>query len=491
MRQLLWHGLGLIVVSSCGFAWSAVCAEEPLHLIPKPSPAELARWVQDLDADAYAVREAATDKLVAAGAVAIEPLAGAVLSPSAEVAWRAGTSLQRIAVHGDEQTLNQVSTALQKLSGKRPELTKLVGEIKVQQQKYRHKRAIAKVRGLGGNLSGNWEDADLAFAGAVMPALAGLEVVEFEAAPAVAIADAAEPAPAPAPAPPPADADPFGEPKAVAKDEEPAVPPRGLFGVIARLFGGAADPVPVPPDAVPAAELIPIPVPLAPAPEDLPRFEAPALPADPGPEPVPPPAEAEAVELAVADAIAIEAFAGPLMLDEFGGEMEAYAELVLDRSFKGRDADLVVLKDIPEIYTMSVQGAKLTDKALDHIGELKRLTTLNVRETPFSSAALRKLRNKRPELSIVCRSSAMLGINAGLEGACVLSSVFHRSGAFDAGLREGDEITEVDGQKVRDFSDLTIAVYPHKAGDKLQVKFRRAGEDKSVEVVLKPRVDVE
>lgn len=490
MRQLLWHRLGLIVITACGFACSSASAEERLNQITKPSPAELARWVKDLDADAYAVREAATDKLIAAGPAAIEPLAGAVLSDSAEVAWRAGTSLQRIAAHGDEKTLDQVSTALQKLSSKRPELTKLVGEIKTQQQKYRHKRAIAKVRSLGGNLSGNWEDEDLAFAGAVMPAVGGLEIVEFEAAPAVAIVEAAEPVPAPAP--PIAEEDPFAEPKAAeAKEEEPAVPPRGIFGVIARLFGGPADPVPVPPDAIPAVELIPVPMPPAPAPEDVPRFEAPALPAEPAPEPVPPPADVEPVEVEVADAIAIEGFVGPLMFDEFGGEMEAYAELVLDRSFRGKDADLAVLKDIPEIYTMSIQGAKLTDKALDHIGELKRLTTLNLRGTEFSSASLRKLRNKRPELSIICRSTGMLGINAGLEGACVISSVFPRSGAADAGLRDGDEIVEVDGQKVRDFSDLTIAVYPHKPGDKLNVKFRRAGEEKSVEVVLKPRVDVE
>jgi hypothetical protein len=482
MRHFLW--LGLIAIGWIGLAVSAANADEP-GAIKKPTPAELARWVQELDSDAYPVREAATENLVAAGTAAIEPLASAVLSDSAEVAWRAGTSLQRIAVHGDETTLNQVSTALQKLSSKRPTLTKLVSDIKVQQQKFRHKRAIAKVRGLGGNLSGNWEGDELAFAGDVVPAMAAMEVVEFEAAPAIIVGDAA---------PIPAPIDPFDDPKA--EDDAPVA--RGIFGVIARLFapGAPADPIPIPilPDAPPPLavpiELAPVPVaPAAPA-EALPRFEAPALPEGPAPEPAPAPADAVEV---IADAIAIEAFAGPVMIGDIdgGGESEAYAELVLGKSFQGKDADLAVLKDIPEIYSLTIQGAKLSDKALDHIAELKRLTTLNVRETEFSSAALRKLRQKRPELSIVCRSTAMLGINAGLEGACILSSVFHRSGAAEAGLKEGDEIIEVGGQKVRDFSDLTIAVYPHKPGDKLNVKFRRSGEEKTVVVVLKPRVDVE
>src|SRR5262245_931499 len=121
MRQLLW--LGLVVVTEFGLSFSAAQAEAPASGAKGPAPAEFARWVQDLDADAYAVREAATDKLIAAGTAAIEPLAAAVLSDSAEVAWRAATSLQRIAVHGDEATLNEVSTALQKLSSKRPALT--------------------------------------------------------------------------------------------------------------------------------------------------------------------------------------------------------------------------------------------------------------------------------------------------------------------------------------------------------------------------------
>lgn len=222
--------------------------------------------------------------------------------------------------------------------------------------------------------------------------------------------------------------------------------------------------------------------------EAVPRFEPAELPTLPDLPPAIEAAEVIAEEIFIAPAVG---FAVPVEMGMMGEEGDAYAELRLDASFRGTDADLVLLKDIPEIYSLSINGAKLTDAALPHIGVLPRLTTLNVTQTPFSTEALRKLREQRPELSVICRSSGMLGINAGLEGACIITSVFRTSGAYAAGLRDGDEILEVAGQKIRDFSDLTIAVYPHKPGDKVSVKYRRNDLEKSVEVVLKPRAAVE
>ena len=85
----------------------------------------------------------------------------------------------------------------------------------------------------------------------------------------------------------------------------------------------------------------------------------------------------------------------------------------------------------------------------------------------------------------------MLGVNADLEGPCVLSSVYYASGAYEAGLAQGDEIVSVDGHKVADFSDLTIAVFTHRPGEKLKVEFKRDGKLKEIEVVLKDRKVVE
>lgn len=85
----------------------------------------------------------------------------------------------------------------------------------------------------------------------------------------------------------------------------------------------------------------------------------------------------------------------------------------------------------------------------------------------------------------------MLGVNADLEGPCVLSSVYYGSGAYEAGLAQGDQIVAVDGLKTADFGDLTIAVFAHKPGEKLKVEFQRDGKLRTVDVVLKDRKLVE
>lgn len=495
--------LGLFIGSSFWLA-STGLADEPVVLVSSaaPSAADLQRWVRELDDEAYSIREAATKRLVQAGAVAVDSLAAAVLSDSAEVSWRASDALARIAQHGDEATLERVSQALEKLSSARPSLGKLAREVKTQQHNYRHNRAIAKIRGLGGNITGHWQGNDELGE----PAMEAMEVavapaIAFEAAPF----DLAEVEPA----------------------EEARPAPRGIFGLLARLvvpeLVPAAEPVPadfkfveppVAPDADPAVRRIDVPeLPIVPAAE-VARVEPALIPppapvveeariveavpaAIPGPVVPPMILEEEEAPIGAADAVEIVAldvgFIGPGMVigGDFPGEGEDYAELVLGKKFRGADADLAVLNDLPELYSLKIDGAKLTDKSLEYVAALSRLTTLELSGTEMSSAALRKLRAKRPSLSIICRNSAMLGINSGLEGPCVLTSVFYRSGAYEAGLRDGDEITEVDGQKVRDFSDLTIAVYPHKAGDKLKVKYNRDGKSYEALVTLKPRNVVE
>lgn len=445
----------------------------------------VARWIRDLDADSYSIREKASNQLRTAGPAAITLLAQAVAGDSAEVSTRASSILQHIADGSDEATLNQVEAALQKLSSKRKAVANIAAEIRIQQQKFKHSRAIAQVRALGGGLTSNLEgDQQIAIAEDVLIAVPEPILIEAEVAPAIAIED-------------------VPRLEAPAVDEAPPPPKLGLIGLLGRLFVPEAAPVPpaeffpvpadIPPDAALPAEAVPD---LAPAPpaEAIPRFdELPELPA------AAEVAEAEVIEVAVADepfdaadiAFIDPGFAVPIMFGDEVGEVEAYAELTLDRNFRGSDKDLAVLKDIPEIYSLSINGAKLTDAALVHIAALPRLTTLNLRDTPFTSAALRKLRHQRPELSVICRSTAMLGINAGLDGPCVLTSVFFKSGAHDAGLRDGDEIIEVDGQKIGSFSDLTIAVYPHQPGEKVSVKFRRDNAEKTVDVTLKSRAGVE
>ena len=58
------------------------------------------------------------------------------------------------------------------------------------------------------------------------------------------------------------------------------------------------------------------------------------------------------------------------------------------------------------------------------------------------------------------------------------------SAAEKAGLKEGDLLLKFDGKKPKDFEALVAAVRAHKPGDKVELVYRRGGEEKTVEVEL-------
>lgn len=70
------------------------------------------------------------------------------------------------------------------------------------------------------------------------------------------------------------------------------------------------------------------------------------------------------------------------------------------------------------------------------------------------------------------------------EGVYV-SELTERGGAADAGIKEGDIITEVDGRKVRTMTELQETVMQHRPGDVVEVTLVRDRKQKKVSVELK------
>lgn len=66
-----------------------------------------------------------------------------------------------------------------------------------------------------------------------------------------------------------------------------------------------------------------------------------------------------------------------------------------------------------------------------------------------------------------------------------VSAVTMDGAAKAAGIQKGDIITSVDGQNVNSGADLTGIVGDHKPGDKLSVKYNRAGKSYTTTVTLK------
>jgi putative serine protease PepD len=82
---------------------------------------------------------------------------------------------------------------------------------------------------------------------------------------------------------------------------------------------------------------------------------------------------------------------------------------------------------------------------------------------------------------------AFLGIEgkAGGKGVDVVN-VTGGSSADGAGIRTGDVIVSVDGHKVLTVDDIAAQLTKHKVGDRIEVTIQRSGEEKKVEVELKP-----
>lgn len=71
-----------------------------------------------------------------------------------------------------------------------------------------------------------------------------------------------------------------------------------------------------------------------------------------------------------------------------------------------------------------------------------------------------------------------------LDGVYV-AEVNDLSAAKDAGIKEGDIITKINGVAVKSSAELQEQVGRHRPGDKIEVAFVREGKDKTVEVTLK------
>ena len=72
-------------------------------------------------------------------------------------------------------------------------------------------------------------------------------------------------------------------------------------------------------------------------------------------------------------------------------------------------------------------------------------------------------------------------------GGARVASVVDGGPAADAGLRAGDVITSVDGQRVADSSDLSTEVGNHKPGDQVEVGVTRDGTGHTLQAKLTNR----
>jgi hypothetical protein len=276
-------------------------------------------------------------------------------------------------------------------------------------------------------------------------------------------------------------------------EAEPAEEPKGIFGAIraiARAFvpvlpdpEAPPEPIEAEPEAAPEAK----PAEKSPDVEIIGRAEPRAADVEIIEEAVPPPVEVEPdVELALAE-FGIGGLVG------IGGDVaQSVSQVTINRNWLGGDEGLAHLKNLKGLAAFTVEDARISDAALPHLAAVPTLRQLTLRGGQFTLEGLRKWRKARPEVQIMAFGPAMMGVGADMHSSpLALNHIYPRSGAQEAGLAAGDVVKRIDGEEIRDFSDLMLAVYRRKVGDKLKVEFEREGKARTAEVPLKSRQAVE
>lgn len=454
----VWSCLGLAVILS-----TPLIAKEG-----KPQAADaVGQLVRELDDDNYFLRERAQQRLIALGLPAISALGKTLVEGSPEAAWRASAALERIAIDGDELQLRRVAELLKKLSRQKPHLGQLAAELALRQQWVRHQSAVTQLRSLGARVvTVEGEPAS------------HVDFFGIEAAPAVDDLDIeiAE------------------EEMAGDEDLAEAEEDKGIFGAIraiARAF------VPVLPDPEAPPEPIAIEMEAKPLEPDAEEAESPDVEivarAKPRGEDIEVVEEPElALEVAEVDVeLALAEFGLEGVAGLEGDAAQGLSQITLGRNWLGGDEGLAHLKHVKGLTAFTIEDARISDAALKHLA-VPTLRQLTLRGGQFTNAALRKWRASNPKVQVWAFGSAMMGVGADMSSApLALNHIFPHSGAQEAGLAAGDIVKRIDGEEIRDFSDLMLAVYQRKAGDKLKVEFERAGKLRTVEVPLKSRQAVE
>ncbi len=78
-----------------------------------------------------------------------------------------------------------------------------------------------------------------------------------------------------------------------------------------------------------------------------------------------------------------------------------------------------------------------------------------------------------------------LGIDIAAEYGVVVVETTANSPAAEAGLKAGDVVTAIDGDKIQSMSDLKRNLYEYKDGDKVEMTIIRNGEEQKVTMTLK------
>ncbi len=183
-------------------------------------------------------------------------------------------------------------------------------------------------------------------------------------------------------------------------------------------------------------------------------------------------------------------FDGPVLIDASESPTASYRNVTLGANWKGTDEDFALLSRVSRLNRLNFSSCSISAKQWETAAEIMSLRYLNVSRCEYDSADALEFRVKRPEVFVRVVGRGFLGVMGPLDGSdesCKISQVLPSTGADKAGLAVDDEISAIDGVPINVFQDLIIIVGSHKAGDEIELSYRRDGESRTTTATLQER----
>ena len=159
--------------------------------------------------------------------------------------------------------------------------------------------------------------------------------------------------------------------------------------------------------------------------------------------------------------------------------------LTFDRCDFSRTALLKMLS-LQSLSQLELAQTELDAAAFARIEKMKRLRALRLSGCKFPYLAYKRLTRERPEIFIDFTTTAFLGVRSvpGVSNVCQISDVVTDSGAQRGGVLPQDIIASVNGQPIQNFNDLRAQIALHKNGDTLALEVVRQQKKVKLSVTL-------
>jgi len=171
-------------------------------------------------------------------------------------------------------------------------------------------------------------------------------------------------------------------------------------------------------------------------------------------------------------------------------QLGGYSNLLIeiDKNWKGGNEGMKHLADVHHAIKVTLRVAPITDVGLESLANMTQVRVLEIHGTKISEEALKKIKQQLPTTMIDFRDGPMLGIFGDprdmIKGSVAVNNVVKNGAANKAGIVPGDRITEINGEKLDDFTALTTRIATYQAGDTVTLTLLRKGKPLTVKVTF-------